>query len=326
MTKKKKAYKVDVDLNDIFRNRPTQSQRSTERHTLTVSQALEIIVKQMQAAGLRERTISDYTTYVLDFAKKIGNPDIGALSVEHIYEWLSSMNVSNATKLIRLKCLKAFLGRCFDNGWIEKKFWRSVNVKVDTPVKEGATDREVKLLLSLLDLSDFVQLRDATALLTMYQCGLRVGTIVQLENKHVDLNAKLLRIDGSLIKNHEAIHLPFDDVLARLYAVLMRQNDIVRSENGVKNELLFITRRGGKIATSSSNNNIRKQLHKYAKKYGLKNINPHALRRGFAKNLLRKGADLPLISKALGHSDLAVTTRYLHIDKEEVAENLRKFL
>jgi integrase/recombinase XerD len=101
---------------------------------------------------------------------------------------------------------------------------------------------------------------------------------------------------------------------------------LVRADNRTQNDLLFITKNGGKVATSSTNNNIIKRLGKYGKDFGLKNINPHALRRGFAKNLLGKGANIALISKALGHSDIAVTTRYLHLAKEEVAESLRSYL
>lgn len=325
MTKKKSAYKVDVDLSDVFAVE-RDSKRPTERKGMTIAQALDVVVKQMQAAGLRERTISDYIIHVSHFGQVTGELTLNELKVDHIYAWLSTMKVSNSTKLIRLKCLKAFLGRCFKNGWLTRNFWDNVKIKADTPIKEGATDREIRTLLSLLDLTDFVQLRDAAAILTMYQTGLRVGTVVQLENKHVDVDAKMFKIDGEIVKNHEAIHLPFDDVLARLIAVLLRQNDAVRREHNVRNELLFITMHGGPIATSPTNNNIQKRLNKYARMYGLRNINPHALRRGFAKNLLKKGADLPLISKALGHSDLAVTTRYLHLDREEVAENLRKYL
>ncbi|TWN51494.1 hypothetical protein CHCC14435_2318 [Bacillus licheniformis] len=42
--------------------------------------------------------------------------------------------------------------------------------------------------------------------------------------------------------------------------------------------------------------------------------------------MLEKGANLTDISRALGHSDLSVTTKYLYLDKNEVAENLRGFL
>ncbi len=38
-----------------------------------------------------------------------------------------------------------------------------------------------------------------------------------------------------------------------------------------------------------------------------------------------RGVNLALISKALEHSSLAVTTQYLDIDVEEVIDNLREF-
>ncbi|UQW96681.1 site-specific integrase [Rummeliibacillus sp. G93] len=79
-------------------------------------------------------------------------------------------------------------------------------------------------------------------------------------------------------------------------------------------------------SSKSSNNAITKQLNKYSKKFGLQNINAHALRRAYAKNLLNKGASVPLISKALGHSDITVTTQYLDLDVDEVARDLRGYL
>lgn len=63
-----------------------------------------------------------------------------------------------------------------------------------------------------------------------------------------------------------------------------------------------------------------------SKQFGLENINAHAIRRVYAKNLHEKGASIALISKSLGHSDLAVTTQYLEIDIEEVAKDLRDYL
>jgi integrase/recombinase XerD len=322
MSKRKASLLVKTDLSDIFHENPQR--KSPEGYP--IHKALSTVLRQMKAAGLRARTINDYKLHVNHFAEVTGVKVIEELKADHIFEWLSSMDVSNQTKLTRLKCLKAFLGRCFDNGWITSNFWRNIKIKVDSPVKEGATDKEIKILLSLLDLTRFVELRDATAVLLMYQTGIRVGTLTQLESKHVNLSENMLRIDGGIIKNHESIYLPFDDVLARLLDALIKQNELIRRENYVNNDLLFITKNGGQIATSPTNNNIIKRLSRYAKDFGLKNINPHALRRGFAKKLLGKGANIALISKALGHSDIAVTTRYLHLDKEEVAQNLRSFL
>jgi site-specific recombinase XerD len=332
MTRKKTALTVNEDFSDLFSEASTQSKSTPERVDplnyagLTVRQALETIARQMEATGMRERTISDYRHHVNHFAEITSIEILGEINSHSIYDWLASMDVNNQTKLTRLKCLKAFLGRCFNNGWLSTRFWADIKIKVDSPIKEGATERDIKLLLSMLDLSDFVQLRDATAILMLFQTGIRLSTISQLEERHVDIDAGILRIDGGLLKNHEQIHLPFDNALKRLLGALMRQNHVIRRESKAKNNFIFITSRGGPIATSHTHNNIQKRLHKYSKQYGIKNINPHALRRGFAKKLLNQGANIALISKALGHGDLEVTTRYLHLDKEEVTDRLRGYL
>lgn len=322
MTRKKAHLTVSEDLSDIF----TEKEIEDPVEGFPIENALKTIVRQMEISGYRPRTISDYELHVTHFVKVTGVQVIEELVVEHIYTWLESMNVSNQTKLTRLKCLKAFFSRCFDNGWITINFWRQVNIKVDAPVKEGASEKDVMTLLALLDLTTFVELRDATAILVMFQTGLRSNTVAQLENKHVDISKQLLKVDGGLLKNHNQIHLPFDDTLARLLSVLMNQNEIVRKDSGTRNSLLFITNNGESVLRTPTNNLLQKRLNHYSQKYGLKNINSHALRRSFAKRLLKKGANVVEISKALGHSDLAVTTRYLHLDKEEVAESLRKYL
>ncbi|WP_332629168.1 tyrosine-type recombinase/integrase [Halalkalibacter flavus] len=329
MTKKKTSLVVSADLSDLFSDASaeiTVPERKINTDTYPIEKALKTIIRQLEAIGLRERTISDYKHHVSHFAEITGIEALEDITADHIYDWLASMNVSNQTKLTRLKCLKAFLGRCFDNGWIASKFWAQIRIKVDSPVKPGATERDIMLLLSLLDLSDFVQLRDATAVLLLYQTGIRISTLAQLESHHVDLETNTLRVDGGLLKNHEQIHLPFDDKLSRLLEALMRQNRIVRRENGAKNDFIFITRYGEKVTSSQSHNNIQKRLNKYSKEYGIKNLNPHALRRGFARRLLDKNANIALISKALGHSDIDVTSRYLHLDKEEVMNSLRQYL
>lgn len=334
MTRKKRSLIVEEDLSGLFSGSiadtkpvsPADSTPVTRPKRRSIEQALKIITQQMEVSGYRERTISDYNIHVRHFAKATRIQFVEEITAESLYVWLSSMNVSNQTKLTRLKCVKAFLTRCMDNGWITQRFWKTVNVKVDTNVKEGATEHEVGVLLSLLDLNDFVQLRDATAALLMFKTGIRIHTIVHLETKHVDFKTQQLRIDGEIVKNGRQVYLPFGDTLAKMLAVLINQNEKIRREYKVQNDYVFITKRGTITATSPSNNNIQKRLNKYAKEYGLRNINPHALRRGFAKSLLDKGANIAVISNALGHSDLGVTSRYLHLDKEEVAEKLRRFL
>lgn len=334
MTKRKGIFDVNVDVRKILEGSSTTSKEAPTaiKHTkvlsgsISVLDALDVITRQMKVSGNRSRTISDYVLHVEHFQSVTNVQLVTDITADTIYKWLDSMNVSNQTKLTRLKCLKAFLSRCFDNRWIEMKFWKTINIKVDQKVKEGATDHEINILLSVLDLGNFIQLRDAVAVLLMYKTGIRINTLVQLEEHYIDFRNSVLNLDGSIMKNHQQIKLPLNDFLKELLEILIKQNAVIRREYAKKNELLFITKYGDVISTSPTHNNIQKRLNKYAKMYGLKNINPHALRRGFAKSLLDKGANVAVISKALGHSDISVTTKYLHLDVDEVVNNLRSYL
>jgi hypothetical protein len=149
MPKKKSVFTITEDLNNLFIESPAQSKSLSER--LTIDRALMTITRQMEISGNRPRTISDYSIHVNHFKDTTVLAYLNDITAERIYYWLSLMNVSNQTKLIRLKCLKAFLSRCFSNGWIESQFWKPITIRVDSIVKEGVKEREIRTLLSLLD-------------------------------------------------------------------------------------------------------------------------------------------------------------------------------
>ncbi|PAD19134.1 tyrosine-type recombinase/integrase [Shouchella clausii] len=325
MSKKRASLVVQEDFTEIFTDASTESKRE-HTEVITIEQALRIITRHMKASGRRDRTISDYEVHVAHFSEVTNVIYLNQVTPEHIYLWLSSMDVSNQTKLTRLKCLKAFLNKCADYGWLRNRFWRQIQIKVDSQVKRGAEEKDVMLLLSLMDLNRFVELRDATVLLLMFRTGIRIGTLSALKEEHIDFNTRTLLIDGSILKNHQQIHLPFDETIERLLKALLKQNAIVRKDRGENNSFIFISFKGKEMKATQANSNIQKRINEYSKEYGLRNLNPHALRRGFANRLLKKNANVALISKALGHSSLDVTTRYLHLDKKEVAENLRSYL
>ncbi|KZZ85892.1 tyrosine-type recombinase/integrase [Bacillus sp. SJS] len=247
MTKRKGLLDVKVDVKDLLErvsNSLSTASKSSIEQTLaskdlmSITTALETITMQMKVSGNRSRTISDYALHVEHFQRITNVQYVSDITVDSIYKWLDSMNVSNQTKLTRLKCLKAFLSRCFDNGWIGLKFWKTINIKVDQKVKEGATEREVNILLSLLDLGSFIQLRDAVAVLVMFKTGIRINTLNQLEERHIDLNNNVLNLKGSIMKNYLQIKLPFDEFLKSMLMVLINHNAVIRKEYGKQNSIL----------------------------------------------------------------------------------------
>lgn len=326
MTKKTGLFDVDFTLSTKELTTSIKGEKATTASYKLFSEAVRTIICQMEVSGYRPRTIKDYDTVLMNFSKSAEVTYLEDITVDTIYSWLDSMQVINQTKLTRLKVLKSFLGKCFTNGWLNLNFWQSINVKVDKKVKKGAKPNDIAILVSLIDKTTFIGLRDVTAILTMYKTGIRINTLGQLNERNIDWGNKTLVLDGAILKNHQVLKLPIDDQLMDLYRVLIQCNDKLREHFGESNTNLFITTKATILNTKATNNAISKQLTKYAKRFSLENINAHAIRRAFAKNLHDKGASIALISKALGHSDLAVTTQYLDLDVEEVAKDLREYL
>ncbi|KAA0965264.1 hypothetical protein FQ087_02845 [Sporosarcina sp. ANT_H38] len=141
MTKKTGLFDVNIDLDSII---VISEQAVTQRNnSKTIDEASVIIIQQMTASGYRPRTIKDYETILRNFKKVQDVQYLSDITLNTIYGWLEQMPVSNQTKLTRLKVLKSFLSKCFNNGWYESKFWQTITVKVDKQVKNGADEQDI---------------------------------------------------------------------------------------------------------------------------------------------------------------------------------------
>lgn len=324
MTKKTGLFDVDVllDLNNTF----TPTKKKVNHDSITVEQALNIVIRQMQINNYRSRTIKDYQLHFTNFVTTQNITNVSEIDADKIYSWLESMNVSAVTKQNRLKCLKATLTRFKHNGWIVSEFYKTIVVRVDKKVNKGANPHDLAILISLIDTTRFIGFRDVVAILTLYKTGIRSTTLSYLEERHIDFDNLMLNLDADIMKGRTILKLPIDEMLASYFKQLIEMNKKIRKRYKENNNYIFITQKGKCIKQDETSNAITKQLYKYGQKYGLKHINAHAIRKAFAKRLLEQGASVALISKALGHADLEVTTRYLDLDVNEVAENLRDFL
>lgn len=129
-----------------------------------INSALLIVKEQMRLSGVRKATISEYiyTFKRLVDAMKIEYVD--DIKMESIFGWLASLgDISDVSKQSRLRVIKAVLNRLYDNGWIERNFWKDVRIRVDTKIKLPADEKQLSILLSLLDMANFIQFRDAVA-------------------------------------------------------------------------------------------------------------------------------------------------------------------
>ena len=85
---------------------------------------------------------------------------------------------------------------------------------------------------------------------------------------------------------------------------------------GISNHsTVFCTHAGKRFLPSY----IRSMLTRLGKRAGIERLHAHGLRHGFASTLAEQNVSIPIISAALGHSNIATTNTYLqHVQPREV--------
>jgi len=148
-----------------------------------------------------------------------------------------------------------------------------------------------------------------TVVQTMFYTGGRMSEIINLKINDVDMKKKVIHIiQGKGKKDRD---VPISD---KLYILLSNYLENIR-EPEVELNRYFATRITGKV----SSNYINRLIHEATERLGWeKDISAHVLRHSFGTNLLDKGASVVSIQKLLGHSNLAVTSRYLHQDMQKL--------
>jgi integrase/recombinase XerD len=168
--------------------------------------------------------------------------------------------------------------------------------------------KEVDKMLSVPKGKSRIALRDKAILELLYATGMRVSELVDLKLDDLHFDSGYLRCMG---KGSKVRVVPFGGEAAkhlRRYLADSRPEFVNENDDGS----LFLTYRRKKF----SRKGIWKLIKDCARKAGIKkNVSPHTLRHSFASHMLANGAPLRVIQELLGHSDIATTQVYTHVDQ-----------
>jgi site-specific recombinase XerD len=167
---------------------------------------------------------------------------------------------------------------------------------------ELLTPDEVAALLGQCSHRAPTGIRNRALLTLLYRSGLRISEALALRPSDVNLDKHTLRVlHGKGDKaTTRGFHPSATDALARWMDT--------RKTLGFKNGPLVCTLEGGPLHPQYARN----LLHRLAGKAGIeKRVHPHGLRHTFAFELEQAGTPVTVVSKLLGHSSIAVTSRYL---------------
>ncbi|MDO9548461.1 MAG: site-specific tyrosine recombinase XerD [Candidatus Marinimicrobia bacterium] len=178
---------------------------------------------------------------------------------------------------------------------------------------------EIEAIMDTIDVNTNKGIRDRAIIEMLYSTGVRVSELTTLEMNNVFFQHNVIRVLG---KGSKERIIPFGD-RARKY--LKNYISAVRSlllRSTKSGDILFLNMRG----TPLSRMGVWKIIQQYVKLAGIrKQVSPHVFRHSFATHLLEGGANLRAVQEMLGHSDIATTQIYTHLDREYLIEQHRTF-
>lgn len=276
--------------------------------------------------GLAPATIEAYLSDVLDFIRYLertsGLEDPKQVTRFEIMDYLeycqeNSMAVSTISR--RLISIKLF----FRYLVAERVLDENITDVMDSPrllklIPDFLSEIEVESLLKAADGPENLQKRNRLILELLYSCGLRVSELCNLKMDSPNFDRSIMRVKG---KGSKERLVPFGREAEKMMVNYLRKVRPQLDKTGRVSEL-FLSKSGKKITRSL----VWQLIKKLAVEAGIqKNIFPHTLRHSFASHLLKNGADLRVIQEMLGHSDIATTQIYTHVEHSRLAQVHKQF-
>lgn len=256
------------------------------------------MLEELERRNYAERTIRYYLSFVERFAKHFGkSPD--KLGPEHLRSYqaylLKERKLSPGTVENHVAALRFLFVRTLNRHEF-RQFLPYPKVRRKLP--KILSREEVARLIDAC--SDLFQ---RTLLMVLYGTGMRRAEIARLKIVDIDSRRMIVHVvDG---KGHKDRDLPLSPTLLEALRDYWRW---LKPQT-----YLFPSRMHRSDEQPISDKTVWLACTKAAQKAGIRKTTPHLVRHCFATHLLEAGTDLRTIQLLLGHEDLEVTARYLHL-------------
>ncbi len=240
--------------------------------------------------------------------------DVKLDDLQRFAAWIHERGIGPKSQARILSGVRTFYHYLVVDGYLEidpTELLESPHLPKHLP--EYLTTEEVDRLEAAIDLTSAEGHRNRAIIEVFFSCGLRVSELVELKLSNLFLNERFMRVVGKGGKERLVpisqravgeLELWFDD---------RRQMRIKPGED----DYVFLNRRGHHLTRTM----ILIMVKRLGEAAGIKKtLSPHTLRHSFATALLRGGADLRVIQVLLGHTDIATTEIYTHMDDESLRQ------
>lgn len=263
---------------------------------------------------LAHNTVLAYGRDMRRFIGWIGSRSVQSLEVSDLSDFvgtLSDEKLSPASISRHIVSVKMFFKYLQLEGvLVENKAELLGSQKLWQRVPKVLSPMDVERFLNAPKKIELYYFRDRALLEILYATGCRASEVSNLRLSDVHLDERFCKCHGKGNKQRMA---PLGDpAIEAITLYLERQRSRLAASRSVQEEWLFLSRSGRRLR--------REAIWELVKKYALianipVAISPHTMRHSFATHLLAGGADLRQVQEMLGHSSIATTQIYTHVDQ-----------
>ena len=264
-------------------------------------------------------TILSYKNDILEFIDYLSREGLNFKTIEYsdIRFYLMYLkdekhddNSSVSRKLSSLRGLYKYMA---NEGIVKTNVFSLVNApKKSKKLPRYFEYNELEELFMVPDTNTSLGQRDLLLLEMLYATGVRVGELVNIKVKDIDLGRRNIIILGKGNKERFVTYGEYcEDILKQYLSdgyILLNKTD---------SDYLFLNNNGGNLTERG----VRYILDELIKKTSInKKISPHMIRHSFATHLLNEGCDLLTVQKLLGHESIKATQVYTHVTTDRLRE------
>lgn len=276
-----------------------------------------------QARNLTRKTLQWYEHSLNIFAEFVRSQEIHstvAISAGHIRRFLLHLTEQghNAGGVANIfGAVKAYLR------WYEVEYaspdWQNPLKRIKTPKRgdeplEPLSLEDLRAMLTTCERKTFIGDRDRAMLLFLVDSGVRHQELTDLIIGDVDFNTGAVLIRQGKGRKSRTVFI--GSKTKRALMAYLRH----RPRYG-DDQPLWLTRTGDRLTRDG----IKEVVRRRAKMAGIPMPGLHKFRRAFAINSLRNGMDIVSLQRLMGHSSLAIITKYLKLVTQDLQTAHERF-
>jgi integrase/recombinase XerD len=233
---------------------------------------------------------------------------------------LHELGLSTPSRSRYLSSIRGLFRFLFSSGLIEKNISDNIDLpKSSRKLPDTLSIEEINKIIEQPDITKPSGIRDRAILETLYACGLRVSELCNLKQRYIVPDAGIIRVFG---KGSKERFVPIGTSAMKWIEEYQQKARPLFVKDMNTDDILFLNQRG-KLLTRMY---IWKLVSSSTELAGVSaSVHPHTFRHSFATHLLEGGADLRAVQEMMGHSDIATTQIYTHLDRDFIKEVHKSF-